>query len=280
MMIPYPSPRRTSSGDPGTLLFRKRVLAFGDFDHIKFTESTLTSKADIVALINGIEVGLDPRQIELRFISIGAGGAGASGASAYGGLAAIPFERSLFLADVDDGDIIIDVGAGGLGTAGDIGNTGSASAVTFANGSMIYSQGGFGGTSDAENQRAFYTLSVGYGAQHADPTLNLDGPSSPYGPGCGGSRTPAYTGAGGFSNNVDVDTAGYPGFGFGEAGSNAPEFIAGRYGAGGASNADGGPGGAGGIPGGAGGAGDAAAAGGEGGRGEVQIQVIVWEIIR
>ncbi|OCP11546.1 hypothetical protein BBX50_18140 [Ensifer sp. LC11] len=255
-------------------------MKFGTADHIKYTTSATTSKADIVAAIGAAEPGLDPRQIELEFMVVGAGGAGASGESAFGGLAGIVSVKSIWLSDVPDGSIYIDIGAGGLGAIGDMGNGGSPTVVTFTGGRSIMAFGGMGGWPNVDAQRMNWVIAVGNGARYGDPAIVKDGPSNPTGPGNGGGRDPGYFGTGGASSTADNELALYTGWGdFGIAGSDANTNLYGQFGSGGSCGDGSTPGGKGGIPGGAGGASPVDLAGGPGERGEVRIRVIVWETL-
>lgn len=281
MFNPVIFPRASGGGgSSGPFPARRRILKFGTSDHIKYASSIETSKANIVAAIAAAEAGLDPRQVELDFIAIGGGGAGASGETAFGGLAGGVAIRSIWLSDVPDGPILIDIGAGGLGMPDSIGMLGNSTVITFAGGRSIRAVSGVGGMLNTEDQRrSWFHLAVSNGARYGDPGIIKDGPGNPDGPGNGGGREPGYDGSGGGSSTANNELAlyyyGFPDYGI--AGSDASPDLFGQFGSGGWPGGGTVPGGKGGIPGGAGGASPVELAGGPGERGEVRIRVNIWE---
>lgn len=269
----------TSGAGSVPLPVRKRILKFASADHLKFTSSTTTSKAALVATIAAVEPGLDQRQIELEFMAIGSGGAAASGEIAYGGLAGLVFVKKLWLSDVPEGSIYVDIGAGGLGTVADIGNGGSPTSITFTGGRSIEAAGGYGGWSTPDAHRVSWSFAVGYGARYCDPTITKDGVHNPFGPGNGGSRDPGYFGIGGSSSAADKEMILSTGYEIGTAGIDADPNLFEQFGSGGSAGDNSTPGGKGGIPGGAGGASYIDFAGGSAERGEARIRVGIWETV-
>lgn len=298
MMIPYPSPRRSSSGDGSTSGYvQSRFLLIdtvNNRDFVRLLSSTSMSVADIVALGQAVDPTANADNLRADFMIFGSGGAGASGPgngsgdsdTVWGGFPAHPVFYSINLKDIHSSvPISFDVGAVASGQLNAVGLAGNPSSISvpLADGSFVnvMSVGGFGGQLSTALQRQYYVGMSEYGLQMLDPTVYApfmqrvgDCPTDP-GAGAPFSTSITYSRYGGFSNSESFHLSRNS-----EEPDGFEHFL--MSGAGGFSSLDLNEGTEtrnGGSPGGGGGAGNSAVGhvGGAGGAGEIRIRLSVME---
>ncbi|MBY3363753.1 hypothetical protein [Rhizobium laguerreae] len=296
MMIPYPSPRKSSGGgNSGPVRVRKRYfpIGTGGATFVAHTESAVTSKAALIAEIQAIDPTIPATAIGQEFLAIGGGGNGGVGVGATGGLGGGTKFVEIMLSEVSDGDIAIEIGAGASAGSPAPG-AGAATSVIDGSTEICAASGGFGGVAEGQTPTAdeVYSLAVSNNADYPNPMSTgsfFGGPASASGSGCGG-RLPTSTEmwpdpmgmgvfyqSGGTACNAEPWRV-YGGFGSGAAGSPCDDTVFRSCGGGGASNSSG-DGGDGGDGGGGGGAGGDGFLGGAGGNGRLRRRPFAWESV-
>lgn len=198
--LPYPSPRKSTggTGPTGPVYIRAvpRRLWINQFSHGEYHEivnSTITGKDYFVALAQEAQPGVPAGALGLEYFIDPAGGPGFSGPG-YGGTPGatrrgiIPFDKI-----PDDGSIMFELGAPGLGQAGGKGYAAGQSSITTSDYSIqIYAEGGLPGQGSQEMQRSLHLWAAQNGVTISDlgqnswsPDVQPVGPSSPDGSGAG-----------------------------------------------------------------------------------------------
>jgi hypothetical protein len=296
MMIPYPSPRKGSSGGGGSGPVRSRKRYFpvgtGGANFVTHTESSITTKAALIAEVQAIDPTISAGAMGQEFLAIGGGGNGGVGVGATGGLGGGTKFVEIMLSDLSDGDIAIEIGAGASAGSPPPG-AGAATSVIDGSTEICAAAGGFGGVAAGQTPTAdeVYAQAVSRNADFPNPLSTgsfFGGSASATGPGCGGRLPtatetwpePKGTGVyqtGGIGCNAEPWRV-YGGFSSGSAGFACDDTVFRSCGGGGASSTSG-NGGDGGDGGGGGGAGGDGFLGGAGGNGRLRRRPFVWESV-
>ncbi|TAW65434.1 hypothetical protein ELI15_14160 [Rhizobium ruizarguesonis] len=275
----FPS-KSSGGGSSSPAGFKPRVLQYGPADHFKFPSSVTTTVAEFIATLVDPESDLDIRRISIEILAIPSAGMGAVGDIAFGSMSGPIARKTIWLSDLLDGDVYIEVGAGGYDPESVSGIDGSATSISFSfvdgTGITVYAPGGAGGQLSADDYRKSWQRAIGYGVLYGDPSLTWSGVNSPFGGGTGGNRYDGGTGEGGTSSAADIDNRTVGSSLEGGPGEAADETKFLKFGGASASTFSGsaGPGG---FPGGAAGASAPGSLPAPGGDGELRIQTTIWE---